>query len=164
MELVVHKMLIDLKKMTDGPWSSLKTTRPELITPLDHGGYREASKYLWQLMDQPESSCPTLPVGLEALYSKLDKEFPRHTEHSRSYSFEQLIGHPDIVTHRAVYDVKTSSYFEKMRDSTKLQLLAYVALMKVNHIPVDRCGIIFPLQGEILSYDVSQWDSTEYLI
>src|SRR3989338_7867711 len=53
MELVVHKMLIDLKKMTDGPWASLKATRSDLTTPLDHGSYRDSSKYLWQLMDQP---------------------------------------------------------------------------------------------------------------
>ena len=162
MELIVHKMLVDLKKMTDGPWSG--TADSDLITHIDRETYQEASKYLWKFMGESESSCPPLSIGLEKLYPKLSKDLPNVTEHSRAFSFELLIGHPDLVTHRAVYDVKASSYFEKMRDSTRLQLLAYVALMRVNQIPVDRCGIIFPLQGEILSYDVSQWDSSEYLM
>ena len=72
---------------------------------------------------------------------------------------DRLSGHPDIVTDQTILDIKNTTSFSKMRESSILQVLAYAALSK-NHRYI---GFVLPMQREIAICDLTGWDSSKYL-
>ena len=68
-------------------------------------------------------------------------------------------GHPDLVTTKTIYDIKTTAKFCSMRINTILQLLSYFCLArrlgmkKLTHI-----GLILPAQNLILNVSLKHWD------
>nr|QBK85979.1 MAG: AP (apurinic) endonuclease family 2 [Marseillevirus LCMAC101] len=74
-------------------------------------------------------------------------------------SESRIQGHPDLVTTKTIYDIKTTAKFNGMRIDTVLQLLSYFCLArrlgmkKLTHI-----GLILPAQNLILNVSLKNWD------
>ncbi len=79
------------------------------------------------------------------------------------YSHQCAVGHPDLAADDMVLDIKTTANFKKMAKDSFLQVLAYVALMRANNKNIRYVGIVLPMQGTTLCYDVQTWDHTLYL-
>lgn len=76
-------------------------------------------------------------------------------------------GHPDITVigaeSSAVLDIKNTSSFPKMAKEACLQVLAYYALMKLEVQNVQFVGFVLPMQREVVIYDVSAWNPSDFL-
>ena len=64
-----------------------------------------------------------------------------------------IVGHPDLLSYNTVYDIKTSTFFGKMRISTIFQVLSYYSLCHINKLNVKYIGLVLPLQLKIIKYD-----------
>ncbi len=71
----------------------------------------------------------------------------------------RIQGHPDLVTTKTIYEIKTTAKFHSLRIETILQLLSYFCLArrlgmeKLTHI-----GLILPGQNLILNVSLKNWD------
>jgi endonuclease IV len=71
----------------------------------------------------------------------------------------RIQGHPDLITTKTIYEIKTTAKFSGMRVDTVLQLLSYFCLArrrgmdKLTHI-----GLILPGQNLILNVSLKNWD------
>ena len=71
----------------------------------------------------------------------------------------RIQGHPDLVTAKTIYEIKTTVKFHSLRIDTILQLLSYFCLArrlgmkKLTHI-----GLILPAQNLILNVSLKHWD------
>ena len=72
-------------------------------------------------------------------------------------------GHPDLVMDDTIFDIKTTGRFGKMRLHLVMQLLGYVALARGEGRTINKIGAILPAQDIVLTYDVSDWDSSALL-
>lgn len=71
---------------------------------------------------------------------------------------DDIVGHPDFMSHDTIYDVKTTGRFGSMRINTILQLLSYYCLAKMNELPIKCVALILPLQLKVVSYNLESWD------
>ncbi len=79
-------------------------------------------------------------------------------------NYENISGHPDIITENAALDIKCTGNFFKMSKSTCLQLLSYYCLMKKNNYDVQYVGLILPMQKDITLYQIDQsWNIDPFL-
>ncbi len=69
-----------------------------------------------------------------------------------------ISGHPDIVCEDVVYDIKTTGRFGAMRILTIFQLLSYFCLAQRMGKNIRYIGLILPLQNDIITYDLSEWN------
>ena len=83
--------------------------------------------------------------------------------YNKEYIYDNLFGHPDVVTDQCVLDIKTSCSFSKMAEQSCLQVLTYYSLMKHTNPNVKYIGFILPMQRDILIYDISEWDPNPFL-
>lgn len=71
----------------------------------------------------------------------------------------QIQGHPDLITTKTIYEIKTTARFHAMRIETILQLLSYFCLArrlgmkKLTHI-----GLILPAQNLIINISLKNWN------
>lgn len=79
--------------------------------------------------------------------------------------FDQLSGHPDIITNTAILDIKNTSGFKSICSSSCLQILTYYALSQVSNFnkEIKYIGFVFPMQKTIFTYDISNWDYRPFL-
>jgi len=74
-------------------------------------------------------------------------------------SKSQIQGHPDLITTKTIYEIKTTAIFHSMRIDTIFQLLSYFCLArrlgmdKLTHI-----GLILPAQDLIINVSLKNWD------
>lgn len=85
--------------------------------------------------------------------------------HEHELADRQVTGHPDILDldSHTIVDVKTTSKFASMAEGAYLQILAYVALARVEQIPITHVGLILPLQREWILWDIQSWNSASFL-
>jgi deoxyribonuclease-4 len=79
------------------------------------------------------------------------------------FNWNQLTGHPDVVTETCVLDIKTTGDFSKMAISSFLQVLTYFAIRRQLDDDIRYIGFILPLQQQILVYDLEGWDWHPFL-
>lgn len=83
--------------------------------------------------------------------------------YNKEYTYNNVIGHPDIITDMCVLDIKNSSKFTSMSKQSILQVLSYYCLCRQNKLDVKYVGFVLPMQEEIFLYDVSDWDYRPFL-
>lgn len=88
---------------------------------------------------------------------------PDEIQTGEEWTYGAVQGHPDVVCGDTVYDIKTTQQWSKMRVNALLQVLAYLALGRALGRELNKIGIILPLQRKVLTYDLTDWDSTLYL-
>lgn len=99
------------------------------------------------------------------------KSFGQHIKgdiyFNTEYCYDCIEGHPDVVVlsenGSIVIDIKNSYNFRTMSKESSLQILTYYALMKMNKVNIKYAGFILPMQEDIIIYDLSQWDPTNFL-
>lgn len=86
-------------------------------------------------------------------------------QYNATITYQNIQGHPDILTDTAVLDIKTTSSFKGMAEYSCMQVLAYYALLKASNpnTTVRYVGFVLPMQREIYIFDVSNWDSSSFL-
>jgi deoxyribonuclease-4 len=84
-------------------------------------------------------------------------------EREPEIEYENVSGHPDMICHNNILDVKTTSNFQSMRKSTVLQLLSYSAITSGSGKKYQYIGVILPQTKEIILYDVSLWNYKPFL-
>ncbi len=79
---------------------------------------------------------------------------------------DNVTGHPDLVDlgHGLMVEIKTTSNFKKMSHQAYLQLLSYCALARVQGLTIHHIGFLFILQRQWTMIDLSNWDSTQFLM
>ena len=99
------------------------------------------------------------------LANKFKLAFQGHIniQHGSELSYKSIQGHPDIMNDNWIIDVKTTQSFSKMAEESFLQILAYRALAVATGKQINYIGILLSMQQEILWYDVTGWDSSQYL-
>jgi len=80
--------------------------------------------------------------------------------YNKEYLYENIVGHPDVVTDIAILDIKNTSTFKKMGEEACLQVLTYYAIC--NNPKIKYGGFIFPMQRDIELFDLSEWDTTTF--
>ena len=126
--------------------------------------------------EECQNLIPFLRKNVESVIPKLQDLHPEKDyifDHEYYQVEEGIQGHPDLVTSSCVYDVKHVSKFQETkqtavvrRNETKnnsiLQVLTYFMLAKLaGHNPTS-VGLILPMQGVVMTEDVSDWDFTQY--
>lgn len=104
--------------------------------------------------------------------------FKGHTvEHGPTLSSGNVEGHPDLLCRSFksstearllndetwLLDVKTTTGFKKMAEESYLQILAYSALLRANGLKSNYIGLLFPIQRQIVWFNLTGWDHTPYL-
>jgi len=89
--------------------------------------------------------------------------FKGNVKYNYEISQGNLCGHPDVVCDNAIFDIKTTSSFKSMSESSFLQVLSYYAQMKPTHPDMQYIGFILPNQKELIIFDISSWNSTKFL-
>jgi deoxyribonuclease-4 len=84
--------------------------------------------------------------------------------HCHEMVVKSVQGHPDIIDMDSydIIDVKVTTSFNTMKESAALQILSYAALARELGIPTKRIGLVLPMQGIWLMYDIRDWDHTKY--
>jgi endonuclease IV len=126
----------------------------------------ELEEYIYQL----SPAILFKPVEKEAL-AQLNTMLTEHFISKKDIRFQEewrlennLQGHPDIIAGDTIYDIKTTNYFQGMRVETILQLLSYFAMAnKLFPCKYKKIGLILPSQLQIITIDVSKWDSSGFL-
>nr|QBK86215.1 MAG: AP (apurinic) endonuclease family 2 [Marseillevirus LCMAC102] len=71
----------------------------------------------------------------------------------------EIAGHPDIVTKKYVYDIKTTGRFNAMRSETILQVLSYYCIaQKIGGNEICNIGLILPAQRLVLTSNLEGWN------
>jgi endonuclease IV len=85
--------------------------------------------------------------------------------YNKELSYKCLSGHPDMMCDNVILDIKTTSSFKSMAESSILQVLAYYALAKQtdNYNNINYIGFILSNQRELLLLNLNNWDSSGYL-
>jgi deoxyribonuclease-4 len=81
---------------------------------------------------------------------------------------DRVAGHPDIIItitpdNWLIADVKTTSNFAGMRESTVLQLLSYAALARKCGITTNIISVVLPWQRMHIQHDIASWDHVNFL-
>jgi endonuclease IV len=113
----------------------------------------------------------TIPVKkydtkeLSKFISVLQKHFysVENIKFRSEFNIENISGHPDLITDDTIYEIKTTSFFNKMRVDTILQMLSYFALGNILYEKkYKKIGLILPSQSLILTVNLENWDYTEF--
>lgn len=177
MEILTFKMLKDLGYITSTRINDIVNDLSgyesaellEAIAIINSENYEKCLNalkiYVNDLCNVNATKDVKLTLTMKEFYKHLSQIFRKqdNIKYEQKYSYESVIGHPDLVTKDAVYDIKTSSRFEKMRKETCLQILSYVAIMRVNGYVINKCGVMLPLQAKTLIENISKWDSSRFL-
>ena len=83
--------------------------------------------------------------------------------HRPELIYKTIQGHPDLVGQGWILDIKTTTNFSKISHDCFLQILAYGALAQAIGMDILTIGVLLPLQGQILWYDISQWNLMMYM-
>lgn len=85
----------------------------------------------------------------------------------------KLQGHPDFLFQEpdgsySIYDCKNISKFTRTDNTKKqkeifLQILSYAAMMRAIGQRCNTIGFLLPMQSEIVTYDISHWNLSNYL-
>ena len=117
-------------------------------------------------MDDFKSSIGTITNIIKEIVNKWNQYGPYFKGPIR-YNYEisqgNLFGHPDVICDNVIFDIKMTSSFKSMVESSFLQVLAYYAQMKPTHPDLKYIGFILPNQRELIIFDISSWDSSKYL-
>lgn len=174
MEYLVDKMLQDLGKLEKHPLQMISADSAEKLDPemiqnlavFNSGCYTQGLKelrdivaYIFNISLKGNIVCSNT---MKNMYTALDS-MPVCVA-GLEIVMDGIQGHPDLASIDAVYDVKATRNFNSMRKESILQILCYVALLRAKGRNVNRCGVILPLQACILETDVSNWDSSEFLM
>ncbi len=81
----------------------------------------------------------------------------------QEWCYESIQGHPDIISSNIIYDIKTTTKFQSMREETILQLLSYYCLCKTNLLNHTIVSVILPMQKKTILYDLSEWNWLPFL-
>lgn len=89
-------------------------------------------------------------------------------QHGREFNYKTVSGHPDFFCESSpmgpwILDVKTTTGFAKMAEETYLQILSYAALARASGFQTNFIGVLLPIQGMILWYNLTGWDSARFL-
>lgn len=91
---------------------------------------------------------------------------------NQGYQYGFIQGHPDIVSeleldgvsHRVVLDIKATQCFGAIRENSLLQVLSYAALInESDEPPITGIGFVFPVQREIVIFNLNNWDHRPFL-
>lgn len=82
----------------------------------------------------------------------------RDVEHNPELSVGHISGHPDLMTSDWILEVKTTTGFAKMAEEASLQLLCYWMLARLNGHNPRVAGFAFPVQQEIIWFDLNEWN------
>lgn len=98
--------------------------------------------------------------AIRAAWEELASHWGSEPQYEQELAWQKLEGHPDIVTARAVLDVKTSGNFlkDKMPIESSLQVLAYYALARASGHSIQWAGLVLPFQACIVTFDLTRWD------
>ena len=100
-----------------------------------------------------------------------------NVQFNRGFIYNNIQGHPDCIATldfddikgTVVLDIKTTQKFEQIRSDSVLQVLTYAAIINKLHsehkceLNVTYMGFIFPLQKDIVIYDISTWNYLPFL-
>lgn len=77
---------------------------------------------------------------------------------------ENITGHPDIITYKRLFEVKTSCKIYTDWYDYLLQVFSYAAIAITNGMDIESIHLVLPLQGSVWIYDVKTWTkSKEYM-
>lgn len=79
-------------------------------------------------------------------------------------SYDIIEGHPDIITNKRIFEVKTSCKPVTDWNDYLLQIFSYAALSMINSHSQNIIHIVLPLQEVIWSFDVREWNKHEKFI
>lgn len=89
----------------------------------------------------------------------LDEQIDEDEEfiYDEELSFENVSGHPDIITYKRLFEVKTTcKAFTDWYDYL-LQIFSYAAIALTNNMDLETINLVLPLQGDVWIYDVKNW-------
>jgi deoxyribonuclease-4 len=124
------------------------------------------------LLHNCESNPPYTKQNINSLYPYLqmimkslvfnNKEFNQKEDivFNAEYSYKHIQGHPDIICHDTIFDIKNMSKFTSTSKESILQVLAYFTLEKILHSSdnMQYIGFILPMQETIFKYDLENWN------
>lgn len=107
------------------------------------------------------------------LMPKLDSFRSKQMYYNQEINAGKLQGHPDFMFLEpdgslSIYDCKNISKFTSKDNKPKqqeifLQILAYAAIIRSLGQRCNMIGFILPMQSQIVTYDISSWDLSNFL-
>jgi deoxyribonuclease-4 len=116
--------------------------------------------------DTLQKHIPTLVNIIKALRSDWASYGPAlegPVRYNQELTYGPIQGHPDIMTARAVLDIKTTGSFKKMACQSWLQVLTYYALAKPTQPRLEMVGFVLPMQRLVLLYGLEAWNYKPFL-
>ncbi len=111
-------------------------------------------------------STQTYLSNVRATRFELDQTIDEDEEflYDEELAFDNITGHPDIITYKRIYEVKTTcKAFTDWYDYL-LQIFSYAAIAIRNGMDIEAIYLVLPLQGSIWIYDVKTWTkANEYI-
>jgi endonuclease IV len=107
-----------------------------------------------------ESLNPFISILHSHFHDSLHNPLVEHLKLEEEWENGPIQGHPDLVSHDTVYDIKTTDYFSRMRTETIFQLLSYYCLAQILFPDgrIKNIGLILPTQSCILTVSLEGWD------
>ena len=96
---------------------------------------------------------------IKEVFEKKGRTFNFNTE----FNYENITSHPDLMSDDLVIDIKTTSSFKSMAESSYLQVLSYAAILRQHSYDIKYIGILLPMQSNLIIYDVSSWKHKLFL-
>lgn len=122
---------------------------------------KETKRKLFNILD--ENFCireDTKDDEIVTYNSKINKA----NIYDREIIYNNVIGHPDILTNNGIFEIKTSCKIFTDWNDYLLQLFSYAALSKLNNLNHEKIYLILPLQELILEYEISNWERIDEYI
>jgi deoxyribonuclease-4 len=109
----------------------------------------------------PVSMQGWIAASINGVLAKLEE--PKLLIYNSEYMYGNIVGHPDIVTDRAVLEIKNTTSLTGMFQQAVLQTLTYAALIRYHGEQCTEMGFVLPVQKTVVMYDLREWDHESYL-